>query len=90
MKDSFKEFTPLFKHANISINDIGPFMKSFAENNNLKKKNREALISSLKAENIMLITPLLKRYIDKGLIVENINFVMELTPKKVLKNLWMM
>ena len=82
MKDSFKEFPPLFKHANISINDIGPFMRSFAENNNFLKKPRKALISSLKAENIILITPLLKWYIDNGLIVDSINFVMEFTPEK--------
>ena len=43
MKDSFKEFPPLFKHANISINDIGPFMRYFAENNNFLKKTERSL-----------------------------------------------
>ncbi|KAI8484950.1 hypothetical protein Bbelb_373570 [Branchiostoma belcheri] len=81
LRKSFEEMPPIFKNAEISIDDIGPYMKEFAETNNIMTKPRRSLIGSMFGEKILLATPLLKWYLEKGLIVSNIYQVLEYVPK---------
>ena len=74
--------TPIFKNTEISHDDIGPFIKSFGEENNIMPKPRRNLISSFFGKKILLITPLLKWYLTHGLEVTKIYQVMEYTPKR--------
>ena len=45
-KEYFSEFCPIFKNVKVTRDDIGEFMESFAEKNNLLSQPRRMLISS--------------------------------------------
>ena len=55
-------------------------MKNFAENHGLLQKPRTMTVGSLCGEKIMIITPLLKWYLDHGLVCDKIYQVIEYTP----------
>jgi hypothetical protein len=69
LKDKFSEMCPIFKNTEIRREDIGEFMKSYAEENNIMKQPRRSLIGSMVGKKIMLATPLLKWYLEHGLEV---------------------
>ena len=69
LEDRFSEMCPIFKNTEISREDIGEFMKSYAEENNIMKQPRRSLIGSMVGKKIMLATPLLKWYLEHGLEV---------------------
>ena len=85
LKEKFSEMCPIFKNTNISREDIGEFMKAYAEENNIMAQPRRSLIGSMKAEKILLATPLLKWYLEHGLEVTKIHQVVEFTPKPCFK-----
>ena len=60
LKEKFSEMCPIFKNTNISREDIGEYMQSYAEENKIMAQPRRILIGSLKGEKILLATPLLK------------------------------
>ena len=68
-REYFKEMCPIFKNTEIRREDIGEFMKSYAEENNIMKQPRRSLIGSMIGKKIMLATPLLKWYLEHGLEV---------------------
>ena len=70
----FHEMSPIFKTVDVMINDIGDHMREF-EGERIRK--RRTLVGGMKAKGILLATPLLKFYLEKGLIVENISLVVE-------------
>ncbi|XP_066278985.1 uncharacterized protein [Branchiostoma lanceolatum] len=80
-KKNFEEMPPIFKNVDISIDDIGPFMKQYAETNNIMTKSRRSLIGSMFGKKILLATPLLQWYLEKGLVVSHIHQVLEYVPK---------
>ena len=82
LKPHFSEMTPIFKNTEISREDIGPFMKTFAEEHNIMPKPRRSLIGSFLEKKILLITPLLKWYLSHGLQVSKIYQVVAYTPKR--------
>ncbi|KAK3737997.1 hypothetical protein QZH41_009635, partial [Actinostola sp. cb2023] len=45
---------PIFKNTEISRDDIGEYMREFAEENDIMPKPRRSLIGSLKGEKILL------------------------------------
>jgi hypothetical protein len=73
----FDDFPPIFKNTNVSTNDIGEFMQSYALENGYMKQPRRMLISSHKLEKGLLITPLLQYYIKLGLKLQKIYQVVE-------------
>ena len=73
----FSEFSPIFRTCNVDMNDIGEHMQSFMSENHISNKPRKTLVAGMSAEKILLATPLLKFYIDHGLIVSNIYTVIE-------------
>ena len=82
LKTHFSEMPPIFKNTEISREDIGRFMKAFAEENNNMPKPRRSLIGSFFATKMMMATPLLKWYLAHGLEVPKIYQVVEYTPKR--------
>ena len=85
LKEKFSEMCPIFKNTNISCDDIGEYMKNYAEEHGIMAQPRRSLIGSLKGQKILLATPLLKWYLEHGLEVTKIYQVIEFTPKPCFK-----
>ena len=81
LKPHFGEMSPFFKNTDISREDIGDFMKAFAEEHNIMRKPRQSLIG----KKILLITLLLNCYLAHGLQVTKIHPVVEYTPKGCIR-----
>ena len=60
-------------------------MKAYAEEHNIMAQPRRSLIRSMKGENMLLATPLLKWYLEHGLEVTKVHQVIEFTPEPCLK-----
>ena len=61
--------TPIFKNVEIKRTQVGQHMQAFAEQHDIMTRPRRALIGSNKGDKILLGTPLLKFYLDQGLVV---------------------
>ena len=83
--DYFSEFPPIFKNTEITMADIGEHMQAYARSIQREKCVDKALISSMKGDGIVLLTPLFKKYIEMGLVCTNIEWVLEYYPKKVFE-----
>ena len=81
----FSEMTPLFKNATISADDIGDYMKRVLEESGEVFKERRNLIGSMFANKILLITPLLKWYLDNGLVVTKLHQFIQFNPLPCFK-----
>ena len=66
LKEKFSQMCPIFKNIDISREDIGEFMKAYAEEYSIMAQPRRRLIGSMKGEKILLATPLLKWYLEHG------------------------
>ena len=86
LKAIFFNFPPIFKNIDITRNDFGDYMKTYAEENDLLKQPQRMLISSFKLSNGTLITPLFKFYLNLGLQYTKIQRFVQYTPRKVLSN----
>ena len=80
LRGKFAEMPPIFKNAEVSREDIGDHMKRYAEENGIMNQKRKSLIGSMFGQKILLITPLLKWYVQHGLKVTKIHQVVEYTP----------
>ena len=85
LREKFSEMCPVFKNTEISRDDIGEFMKAYAEENDIMSRPRRSLIGNMKGEKILLATPLLKWYLEHGLEVTRVYQVIEYTPKPCFK-----
>ena len=86
LKEKFSEMCPIFKNTNISREDIGEFMKAYAEEHGIMAQPRRSLIGSMKGDKILLATPLLKWYLEHGLEVTKVHQVIEFTPEPCFKS----
>ena len=86
LRDTFSEMTPIFKNVQVSRDDVGPHMKSFLEENEKLKRPQRQLIGSYFGEKILLGTPLLQWYLNKGLIVSKVHLVVEYLPEHTFQN----
>ena len=80
LKPKFAEMCPIFKNTEIYRNDIGEYMKTFAEEQNIMPQARRSLIGSYFGEKVLLATPLIKWYLEHGLDVTHIYQVIEYRP----------
>ena len=83
--EKYSEFPPLFKNTEIAMADIGEHMQEFCRKTKRKTCVKRALISSMFANGTIILTPLLKKYVEMGLVVTDIEFVMEFNPKRCFK-----
>ena len=72
---------PIFKNTEISRDDVGEFVKAYAEESNIMHRTRRSMMG----EKILLATPLLKWYLEHGLEVTRVYQVIEYTPKPCFK-----
>ena len=72
LRPYFSEMQPIFKNANVTRDDIGPFMRNYAEENGIMSTPRQMLIGSYRGDTILLATPLLRWYLVHGLIVDHV------------------
>ena len=56
-------------------------MKDFATDNNIKTTTRRMLVGGMKAQKILLATPLLKWYVEHGMVVTRVYQGVEYTAK---------
>ena len=85
LKDYFKEMPPIFKNTDIRREDIGDFMRQYAEANKIMSQPRRSLIGSYFGKKILLCTPLLKWYLSHGLVVTKIYEYIQFEPKPCFK-----
>ena len=76
---------PIFKYTIITHADLGPTMAHYAELNNYLQKGRRALVGSYYADRYLLATPLLRWYLQKGLVVTKVHQFIQFTPNPCFK-----
>ena len=78
--DYFSEMQPVFKNASVTRDDIGPFMRQYAEEHDILSKPRVMLVGSFRGVKILLATPLLWWYLAHGLVVGRVYQIIEYEP----------
>ena len=81
----FSEFPPIFKNTEITLADVGSHMRKYCRKVTRKVGVKKALISSMWGKGCIMLTPLLKKYVEMELIIDDIEFIMEYNPKKCFK-----
>jgi G:T-mismatch repair DNA endonuclease (very short patch repair protein) len=82
LEEKFSEMCPIFKNVEVGREHMSPRMKEYAEQHGLYKKPQRMLIGSLRAEKILLLTPLVKWYLKHGLKITKIHQVVQFIPAK--------
>ena len=85
LQNDFKYFSPIFKNCFVSRDDIGEYMKTYAEKHCLLQHPSKMLISSFHLENGSVITPLFNFYLNLGLECTKIHRFVEYFPQKCFK-----
>ncbi len=78
-KEKVSEMTPIFKNADIKIEDIGEYMQNYHNENDIPFNKGKTLIGSYFGKEILLYTPLLKWYLQQGL---KFHCAIKYTPEK--------
>ena len=86
LKTKFSNFPPIFKKNDVTRNDIGEYMKTYAEENDLLKQPKRMLISSFKLRNGTLITPRFNFNLYLGLQCTKNHRIVQYTPRKVFNS----
>ncbi|KAJ8321637.1 hypothetical protein KUTeg_000108 [Tegillarca granosa] len=73
----FQEMSPLFCTTDVPFEAFGEHMQRHVENHNLSKASRRLLVGGMKAQQILLASPLLKWYLDHRLQVTKVYQVVE-------------
>ena len=80
LHDHFAEMQPVFKNISLVREDLGPFMRRYAEEHNIMTIPRRMLVGSYYGDKILLATPLLRWYLDHGIEVLHVYQVVEYDP----------
>ena len=86
LREHFAEMQPIFKNTTVTRDDIGPYMRQYAEEHNILTKPRRMLVGSYRGDKILLTTPLLRWYIAHGLVVDHVYQVVEYERKPCFRN----
>lgn len=82
----FGEMSPLFCNADVPFDIIGEHMQRHAKKHDLCQKPRRLLIGDLSAKRLLLATPLLKWYLDHGLVVSDVHQVVEFRKQRCFQS----
>ena len=86
LREHFSEFSPLFVISEVPEGQIPQHMKDYKINTGRKKiKNNKKLLGVIKAEKILLYSPLLKWYLNHGLQVTKIHRYISYTSSRPFK-----
>ena len=77
LREHFAEMQPVFKNTTVTRDDIGPYMRQYAEEHDIMLTPRRMLIGSYRGDKIRLATPLLRWYLAHGLVVDHVYQVVE-------------
>ena len=66
LRHKYSQFPPVFKNVNVSINDVGPYMKELCQKSGYLSTPRRTLISSFFGEEVVLTTDQIKWYLQNG------------------------
>ena len=80
LREHFGEMQPVFKNIHLTRDDLGPFMRRYAEEHDIMTTPRRMLVGSFHGDKILLATPLLRWYLEHGLEVTRVYQVVEYTP----------
>ena len=83
--EKFSEMSPIFKNVELSREDLSPHMREFAETNGFMSRPTRCLIGSMKARQQLFLTPLLRWYIQHGLIVGRVYQFIQYQPLPVFR-----
>ena len=76
----FAEMQPIFKNTTVKRDDIGPFMRQYAEEHDIMSTPRRMLVGSFHGIKLLLATPLLRWYLAHGLVVDRVYQVVDYEP----------
>ena len=85
LKERFSEMTPIFKNAEIKFEDIGEYMQNYHTENDIKFNKGNKLIGSYFGKEIVLYSPLLKWYLQEGLIITKFHCAIKYTPERAFE-----
>ena len=77
LRAHFAEMQPIFKNATVTRDDIGSFMRQYAEEHDIMSTPRRMLVGSYHGEKILLATPQLRWYLAHGLVVDRVYQIVE-------------
>ena len=80
LKTDFAEMPPIFKNVELSIEDVGPFMKNLCQNLGEFKTLQQSLIRSYFRHQVVAVSLLLRSYCAHGLIVDNVTAFVRYKP----------
>ena len=87
LKAYFAEMPPVFKNVEVTVADVGPYMKNICETLDEFKTARRSLIGSYFGEQIMVASPLIRWYSAHGIIVKNITCFVRYDPIRCFQKL---
>ena len=76
----FPEMQLVFKNASVTRDDIGPFMRHYAEEHDILTKPRVMFVGRFRGVKILLATPLLRWHLAHGLVVDRLYQIIEYEP----------
>ena len=74
LREHFAEMQPVFKNIRLTRDDLGPFMRRYAEEHNIMATPRRMLVGSYRGDTI------LRWYLDHGLEVTHVYQIVEYDP----------
>ena len=86
LQDHFAEMQPIFKNTTVTRDDIGPFMRQYAEEHDIMSTPRRMLVGSFHGIKLLLATPLLRWYLAHGLVVDRVYQVVSYEPNPCFQN----
>lgn len=84
-KQYYEEMSPLFCSSDIPFDIIGDHMQAYAKKKGLSEKPRRLLVGGMKAKQLLIASPLLKWYLDHGLVVSYIHEAIEFGRQRCFK-----
>ena len=85
LQEYISEMQPVFKNAIVNRDDIGSFMRQYAEEHDILSKPRVMLVGSFRGVKILLATPLLRWYLAHGLVVDPVYQIIEYEPNSCFR-----
>ena len=87
LKEYFSIMQPIVLNRIVKREDLGELMKKYCIENKQMSRPRKVLGQAFSAKNILLTTPLLKWYINKGMIVTKIHWIRQYKKSRVFQPL---
>ena len=78
----FEEMSPLFCTTDVPFDLICEHMQDHVQRSELSEKPRRLLVGGMRGREILIATPLLKWYLEHGMVVTKIYQVVEFTPHR--------